>query len=237
MPDGRLATCTENKTVIQNDDGSTETHNEGSLFWALRGGGGGTFGVVVYYILKLHMAPASLVSVFITMPFYQNDSETNVATQFLDTYNSWVQNAPSHWGGYVYMNNYPMSGQINNISYHNTGLIYVILNKFGPWNTNTMSELEAFYNFSESIPHDMVNITVTNVTSLWDYLKEDPFHIEMVREYTLGALIPAEQHGTKLRDFLVNEFMGGSNGLVSCYFVRLGGRNNFYYVSCYLSHD
>ena len=69
LADGRLATCTENKTVIENPVGTSEIHNNGHLFWALRGGGGGTFGVVVHYVLKLHPAAPSIGEASISHDF------------------------------------------------------------------------------------------------------------------------------------------------------------------------
>ena len=215
-----------------NDDGTSETRNSGELFWALRGGGGGTFGVVVHYVLKLHLAPESFVSVFISTTFYQNDSNTIVAEDFLDMYNNWTKTAPSHWGGYLYFNNVPSSGIVSlnntsNTTYHNTGQIRGFLNKFRPWDGSEESEIQQFYDLKNSYPlAEFVNIQLFNHTSLWgDYMSKDPMYGPYTREYTLGALIPPEKHDDSLRDFFVNEFMDGNNGQVHCYIVRLGGES------------
>ncbi|XP_052773822.1 uncharacterized protein LOC128212409 [Mya arenaria] len=43
LADGSIATATENRTVIVTPVGDIMYHENGDLFWALRGGGGGTF--------------------------------------------------------------------------------------------------------------------------------------------------------------------------------------------------
>ena len=67
-----MATCTEHKTIIETD-GEPEIHN-GDLFWALRGGGGGTFGIVVNYVLKLLSGPTSIVYARF-MVYYNNTDD------------------------------------------------------------------------------------------------------------------------------------------------------------------
>ena len=229
LADGRVATCTENKTVITNDDGTTETRHNDHLFWALRGGGGGTFAVVVEYVLKLHPAPASFVSAYISTTVYNNDSNIKTGEKFLDTYFNWTKTASSDWSGYIYLNNMQTSGVVNinnqNVTYHNTGMIRGFLIKYSPWNGNEEAELKQFYALRDSYT-DRMTIRLSNHTKLWgDYLSLDPMYGPYTREYTLGGLITAEKHDANLRDFFVDELLDGNNGQLHCYFVRLGGKD------------
>jgi FAD/FMN-containing dehydrogenase len=44
-------------TTIEDLDGHSTQSNDTSLFWVIRGGGGGTWGVVTQFTFKLHYAP------------------------------------------------------------------------------------------------------------------------------------------------------------------------------------
>ena len=48
----------EQGTSLTELDGVTSHSNDTSLFWAIRGGGGGTWGVVTDFTFGLHYAPA-----------------------------------------------------------------------------------------------------------------------------------------------------------------------------------
>ena len=54
LADGRVVRCDE--------------HHDADLFWALRGGGGGNFGVVVSFVFRTVLAPATTVF-RLTWPF------------------------------------------------------------------------------------------------------------------------------------------------------------------------
>ena len=73
--------CSENRTIIDNN-GTIETHDNGDMFWALRGGGGGTFGVTVHFVLKLHPAPTSIISTLIASPLDPNMNNQDVTELF-----------------------------------------------------------------------------------------------------------------------------------------------------------
>jgi len=60
--------------------------SEADLFWACRGGGGGSFGVVTEFTFRTHPAP-DLVLFFLQWPW-------SVATQVIDAWQSWAPGAP-----------------------------------------------------------------------------------------------------------------------------------------------
>jgi FAD/FMN-containing dehydrogenase len=49
--------------------------SDASLFWALRGGGGGTFGVAVHFGMRLVPAPAAVQTVTVTWLLYDSAGE------------------------------------------------------------------------------------------------------------------------------------------------------------------
>mmetsp|Transcript_31786 Transcript_31786/g.49730 ORF Transcript_31786/g.49730 Transcript_31786/m.49730 type:complete len:433 (-) Transcript_31786:905-2203(-) len=72
------------------------------LFWALRGGGGGTFGVVTAAYYQLHsLGPIVFLAAFPnTFSLAATNRTTQVSDSFIDL---WIDNAPNlppEWGGY-----------------------------------------------------------------------------------------------------------------------------------------
>ena len=196
-----MATCTQNKTVIENN-GTSETRNNGDLFWALRGGGGGTFGVVVHYVLKLHPAPTSVVTVSITVPLYQNNSDIPLAQLLLEKYAEWLNTAPFYWGGFVVLS---------------SKMAMAKLTKYGPFDLNTDSELQPFNDLKGLYPGtNVINITLANHSSYGATLSPDPAR---ERSYIAGALIPAEKNNASLWNFLVPDRLEND----VCGLIRLGG--------------
>ena len=227
MADGRISTCTEHQTIHVYPDGTKVTEDNGALFWALRGGGGGTFGVVVYNIFKLHPAPESLVKFVMLMPFYHRSEDRNVASELFNKYDSWAARAPPNWSGYVTSNNYNTVGEMVGLSGNLTGTISLFLLKLGPWDENTMSELQEFFDLKDELPSGFTFILLTNESSFWDIAQGftdtwDPF---ADRSYGMGTLVPLENHNTSFSSFLWQEYRNDDNVPISCVFTRLGGKS------------
>ena len=54
---GTVAVVNEQGTTLTDLDGRSFFTTDTSLFWAIQGGGGGTWGVVISFTFKLHFAP------------------------------------------------------------------------------------------------------------------------------------------------------------------------------------
>ena len=203
LADGRLATCTHNQTIIE-ENGTIKTRNDGELFWALRGGGGGTFGIVEHYVLKLHPVQESYVEVNIRIPLHRNASDATIIKRGIEAYDQWVRTVPPYWGGAIAFFK---------------DVLFARIFKHGPWNANTESELRPFYDL-ESYYDQLLQIT--NVSIAAPYLVADPY--KNARLFQIGGLVPPDKHiSTGLRDLLTYEVMDDRNGRLFCYFYRLGG--------------
>ena len=156
LADGRVATCTSNKTVIE-DNGTSKTVHNGKLFWALRGGGGGTFGVIVHYVIKLHLAPGAYVSGSLRGSMYKNESDKHILKKHLEVFEEWSRSSPSHWGGALVVT---------------SGSFYIFFAKLGPWDNNIESEIRSLLDFEIQHPQ-RISINIANLTSSADIVVHD----------------------------------------------------------------
>ncbi|KAF9572852.1 hypothetical protein EC968_009417 [Mortierella alpina] len=102
----RYGLCVDNvlQYKVVTADGELKVANSyqnTDLFWALRGGGGGTFGVVVEAVYKTHPAFKSMNFASYHF-FYKNDTQTvpKVLDAFLSRQVEWSE---AGWSGYAYV--------------------------------------------------------------------------------------------------------------------------------------
>lgn len=82
-------------------NGNTTDKDEQALYWALRGGGGGNFGVVTKIDLQLHKTPQPRQMMGqIAFPFYRID-------EILEFYNQWVLTLPDEMAVYGMLRRFP----------------------------------------------------------------------------------------------------------------------------------
>ena len=93
-------------TFVSKVDGSSETIQNGDLFWALRGGGS-AFGVITEFKLILHPAPDQFVQLNLYMGIV-HPILGETYKYFLEFYTKFlVYNMTNNWGGYMLPNNGP----------------------------------------------------------------------------------------------------------------------------------
>jgi hypothetical protein len=86
--------------IISLNDKTTDK-NERELYWALRGAGGGNFGVVTKIDLQLHKTPEPrLMMGQIAFPFYRIE-------EVLNFYNEWVKDLPNEMAVYGMLRRFP----------------------------------------------------------------------------------------------------------------------------------
>jgi FAD/FMN-containing dehydrogenase len=94
-----LAAASLLEAEIVTADGTTRIVNaaqEPDLFWALKGGGGGTFGVVTRVTLATHELPATFGSVRLDIEARSDDAYRRLLARFVDLYATNLFNP--HWG-------------------------------------------------------------------------------------------------------------------------------------------
>ena len=176
---------------------------------------------MVHYVFKLHAAPESLVRVIIVMPFYHNGTDENIAGEVFKQFNKWTTRAPPSWGGFFNVNNYPIQGG-------QRGVTTLVLLKLGQWDKNTTADLQEFFDLKESLPVGFLTpFWISNISSYWDFGKElsGDFDPRSKRSYTMGTLVPAENHDADFGEFIAKEFLDDGDVPISCAMTRLGGED------------
>jgi FAD/FMN-containing dehydrogenase len=74
-------------------------HREPDLFWALKGGGGGTFGIVTRLTLATHPLPQTFGAVSLTLRARSDEAYHRLLARFIELYASALFNP--HWGEQV----------------------------------------------------------------------------------------------------------------------------------------
>lgn len=83
-------------------DGKTRVVNkaqEPDLFWALKGGGGGTFGVATRFTLATHELPQTFGAVSLSIRAHSDEAYRRLLARFVNLYSTQLFNA--HWGEQV----------------------------------------------------------------------------------------------------------------------------------------
>jgi FAD binding domain/Berberine and berberine like len=94
-----LAAASLLEAEIVTADGKTRVVNaaqEPDLFWALKGGGGGTFGVLTRLTLATHELPATFGAVRLDVRAHSDDAYRRLLARFIDLYATRLFNP--HWG-------------------------------------------------------------------------------------------------------------------------------------------
>ena len=97
-----LAASSLLEAEIVTADGTIRTVNEArepDLFWALKGGGGGTFGVVTRLTLATHPLPSTFGTLSLTIKASSDDAFRRLMARFVDVYANSLCNP--HWGEQV----------------------------------------------------------------------------------------------------------------------------------------
>ena len=93
------AACSLVEAEIVTADGQTRIVNqarEPDLFWALKGGGGGTFGVVTRVTLATHELPTTFGAVTLNLQALSDEAYRRLLARFVDLYATNLCNP--HWG-------------------------------------------------------------------------------------------------------------------------------------------
>ena len=149
MADGRLVIAAKDFVYTVYTNGSTSNTSSIDLFWAIAGGGGGTFGVATRFVFKLHMPPEKVVRLYAAWPILLSDRTTNIGKSVLSKILEMLSdvNFPKEWGGYIIL-----TGGYEK-TYGTTGGVTVFFNHLGNKNAesfeymNPLMEYLSVYRF------------------------------------------------------------------------------------------
>ncbi|XP_062612806.1 uncharacterized protein LOC134274546 [Saccostrea cucullata] len=140
MADSRIVTATKGYVHTIYNNGSTSNVSDSEFFWAIAGGGGGTFGVSTRLLFKLHMPPEKVVKLVIIYPMYTVFGE-DVFEQVTDKIKElFTDDLPNEWGGYLIFDG-------NTDEYSSKGHVTFVLNHLGSNTTASYKYLESLIGF------------------------------------------------------------------------------------------
>ncbi|CAL1547280.1 unnamed protein product [Lymnaea stagnalis] len=137
--DGKVHTVNSSMTVTRDFDGSLHYSSDVDIFWALRGGGGGTWGVVVDFTFRLHYPPERFRNVLAVIPLFDRNGQAINKKAVKDALIV-VNDLSPNWGGYVHIGNDPLENSPF------TGIFSVFLNHFGANTSSSSSEIDRLLN-------------------------------------------------------------------------------------------
>ncbi|XP_050409611.1 uncharacterized FAD-linked oxidoreductase YvdP isoform X1 [Patella vulgata] len=217
--DGRLVTVSADGTKIQEANGTVTESSDTDLFWALRGGGGGTWGIVTTFTFKLHDPPPGMVVFSASYPLivHQGIPGSDVLKKIF----KYTINMSQGWGGYILFNNYP-----TDLTGKNFGIITIYMNYYGTWSSAVQTEWNGMI---ASISQTPLTNTVTNKTSFWDYEKDVAPDTSDGRVYVFNTLTQDDSDYDGMVDTLMTQSISGpAEVLHGCTSSLIGGviRNN-----------
>ncbi|KAK3596576.1 hypothetical protein CHS0354_015109 [Potamilus streckersoni] len=230
VADGSIVHCTEYGSTIYRPDGTIQTTNDTDLFWALRGGGGGTYGIVVKFTYKIHHQPRQLVEMEITLPMNNLDSPLLSGIIFLEAFNKLIKTLPSIYGGYLVLENFPSRTPAKS----RIGTYNLMLLNFGLWDSETENnhfamqfQISTYYRvlapFQECISQHGCELKIENKTSFYDYEKEG-FENRIYRVYIFGTFLQPETFNIFFTAYILPELvlLRKNNVSVACGGVLIG---------------
>ncbi|XP_052090294.1 uncharacterized protein LOC127726958 [Mytilus californianus] len=217
---GSIIKCTNHTSYINNPDGSFSVTSDTSLFWALRGGGGGTFGIVASFTFKLHKIKRQYVKVTMTYPLSINGN-SSIGQEVMQFYSNFVKGMPNEWGGYSFLSNAQHVTKTNESVIGTLGFLYC---HYGGWNDSSRKYMDLWNDFH---PEWRLEYTVRNISTFWEgfgsVMTDSPWN----RVYVTGSFIQEAGLDTSLKDFIVETMTRPINDtipLYACVGTHLGGR-------------
>ncbi|XP_064613369.1 uncharacterized protein LOC135477143 [Liolophura sinensis] len=214
--DGRIVNATKSGTRVMDIHGNVTSTENTDLFRALRGGGGGTFGIVTALTYQIHQAPPEFVQFScIFAPLMHSAEETKTAMhEVVRFFNSMVKTLPEEWGGqFIVSNTQGMGG---------SSFAAVQLLHSGPWDKASRRAVEPFFGFRKEW---QLTCRYSQHKSFWDYAR---LHVDLPldRTYIANGLTSAGQIGRELTDMVVDQVFStdGNSNAKTCFYDILGGK-------------
>ncbi|KAL5010996.1 hypothetical protein ScPMuIL_013301 [Solemya velum] len=207
--DGNLVKSTANGTDITYENGTTATSSDADLFWALRGGGGGTFGVVTKFTFKLHQPPSQVVKFYCGYAMYFHGH--NIGFDMLTEFRKLLKDLPPEWGGYVIL----LGSAIDSTLF---GPMLFVMNHYGAMTNEAKTYLEPLYSRCP-------NHTFTEYDTFYKY-EETIIDEEFTWLYTFNTFMSADDLTEEWMDFAASEMTSAPSygAFFGCTGVLIGGK-------------
>ncbi|KAK7091228.1 hypothetical protein V1264_008942 [Littorina saxatilis] len=220
LADGRKAVVNEQGTTITTLDGASSTSNDNSLFWAIRGGGGGTWGVVTDFTFRLHYAPERFRHVIVNWALtYKGTAIGSDDVRFILKQ---LTTLSSQWGGYFLVSGAQLTADAK-------GAVTLSLIHFGSDQDASNHEVDALLGHNPRV--NQFGLTDTNYTTFLEY-EATPKDGPSGNAYIYNTFVQSDigQNTTKL-DQLVDFLLDSVNpptdeSALYCTGVLIGGKTN-----------
>ncbi|ESO97044.1 hypothetical protein LOTGIDRAFT_239224 [Lottia gigantea] len=243
IADGGTVTTSTSGTTIKHTNGTVINSNDADLFWALRGGGGGTWGVVLSFTFKLHLPPNNgmMTAISVFNMYELNSGFIAPGAAVLKKYFEFLKTVDEKWGGYALYSTMPLDNT-------HFGTLTLDLVYFGGWTQAVQNKMDAFMATLTTKP---VYTALKKYTSFWEYQKNVPADRGGARIYLYNSLLQNDTDYDSLVDTLVqhavtkpypllqgctNTFIGGATrqGSEKETSISVGFRTATHSLSCFL---
>lgn len=217
--DGRIVVANDQMTHITYPNGSVTTSDDTDIFWASKGGGGGTFGIATKFTYKLHYPAPQVVQFVCGYPIIRPGGQ-DIGFTVLKKMFSMVQNLPKEWGGYLVASGLPGANE-------NWGSIVLAMNHYGNYVSASRRYMDDLYFFHKEWQSFCFYV---NRTTFLDYevTAKDP---EFYSGYIMNTLLQKESFTDDLTRFLLKELETEHTNISSFTFTGtlLGGIVKYFY--------
>ncbi|XP_023931516.1 FAD-linked oxidoreductase ZEB1-like [Lingula anatina] len=223
--EGYIANLTSSSTVLVDKNGVVNTSTNTDLFWALRGGGGSTFGVVTRIKYRIHDPPADGF-VYATCSYRYRASGQMVGPTIMDYFNSFITTLPNEFGGY-YLIHTPLQYNPPYVYIPTEGLVTLAFEIFG-----NLSFANPYMETIKSYRSDWRygDCSIKNYTRWWDYRKDIHDKGSFSRVYIFNSLLPSSSFDNGLTDIIETYYQKAydSKYFIGCTGVLIGGKATEY---------
>uniref|UniRef100_A0A2C9KXU7 FAD-binding PCMH-type domain-containing protein n=1 Tax=Biomphalaria glabrata TaxID=6526 RepID=A0A2C9KXU7_BIOGL len=209
--EGKIRVLNSTQTITYDFDGSVHVTNDTDLFWAIRGGGGGTWGVVVDFTFKLHYPPERFRNVLAVIPLFDQTGNAINKKAVEDVF-SILNGLSPEWGGYIYTGNEPVAGT------QFLGRLMIFMNHFGSNSSESNNEI------SSILHHPSVIYTEDHYYNSFLNYEVHAVDAEYSLTYVFNSLIRKEVlHQQTSRAQFVDTLHELLKDSINCMNVMIGG--------------
>ena len=221
--DGSIVIADDSSTAITYPNGTSDTLNNGDIFWALSGGGGGTFGIVTKFTFKMHFPPSAMVRFICDYPII-HPNETNVGHNILRAYADMVPNMPPEWGGYVILSS--TAKWLTDMIYSydgSAGSLLFYMNHFGDFDSPSRAYMDRMYNYDGIARF----CTYEHLSTFWEYERNVTDTIYQ-RNVIIGTLMQNESFTNSwinlMMDYVMEAYSNDWIATTTVTGILLGGK-------------